>query len=83
MNYEVRMAVSSLINYQLLDVVRSVEVLVIAIRDALEVKNQLLVREALVEAHLRQVFLRRLDVLNFVILIHYFYRNSCAIELIN
>ena len=71
MNYEVRMALSSLINYQLLDVVRSVEVLVIAIRDAFEVQQEILVGEALIEAHLRQVFLRRLDVLNFVILIHY------------
>ena len=71
MNYKVRMALSTLINYQLLDVVRSVEVLVIAIGDAFEVQQEILVREALIEAHLRQVFLRRLDVLNFVILIHY------------
>ena len=71
MNYKVRMALSTLINYQLLDVVCRIEVLVIAVRDAFEVQQEILVREALLEAHLRQVFLRRLDVLNFVILIHY------------
>ena len=64
------MALSALINYQLLYVVCSIEVLVIAVRDAFEVQQEILVREALVEAHLCQVFLRRLDVLNFVILIH-------------
>ena len=48
-----------------------IEVLVVAISDALEVEKELSVRKALIEAHLGQVLLRRLNVLHFVILIHY------------
>ena len=47
------------------------EVLVVAVWNALKVKQELFLRKTLIEANLSQVFLGGFDVFHLVILIHF------------
>ena len=68
--HKVRAALAALVDQQFLDMVRREEVLVIARWDAVEIEEELLVTEALIEAHKCDVFLGRLNMLHLVILVH-------------